>query len=224
MRTTPISAVSQINWLGNSNYETACCLQRHLSGQSQLIDSLRNQLSRQFQLVDNLQNHLPVRVHTISINSIPGIRNVLYTLHVYQACTWYTEYPSSQMQILESFGKQIEWEHKFAQGKYDVDLLGRAFDFKRFFTTSFELRAVDRSVFCHLSPRPVPPVPIPITSSPPSPLSKPPRSSRLRVLFLVSFDEHLAIDRPVRPCSRLACCCRLRLLHRCYTSSWHTIT
>ena len=39
---------------------------------------------------------------------------------------------------------------------YDVDLLGL---FLRFFTTSFELRAVDRRVFCHLSPRPAPPAP-----------------------------------------------------------------
>ena len=39
---------------------------------------------------------------------------------------------------------------------YDVDLLGL---FLRFFTTSFELRAVDHSVFCHLSPRPAPPAP-----------------------------------------------------------------
>ena len=43
--------------------------------------------------------------------------------------------------------------------KYDVDLLGPTFDILRFFTTSFELRAVDRSLFCHLSPRPAPPVP-----------------------------------------------------------------
>ena len=34
---------------------------------------------------------------------------------------------------------------------YDVDLLGL---FLRFFTTSIDLRAVDRSVFCHLSARP----------------------------------------------------------------------
>ena len=39
---------------------------------------------------------------------------------------------------------------------YDVDLLGL---FLRFFTTSFELRAVDRSAFCHISPRPSPPAP-----------------------------------------------------------------
>ena len=34
---------------------------------------------------------------------------------------------------------------------YDVDLLGTL---ERFFRTSFELRAVHASVFCHLSPRP----------------------------------------------------------------------
>ena len=43
--------------------------------------------------------------------------------------------------------------------EYDVDLMGPAFDFLRFFTTSVELRAVDRSVFYNLSPRPAPPAP-----------------------------------------------------------------
>ena len=38
-------------------------------------------------------------------------------------------------------------------------LLRPALDFLRFFTTSFELRAVDRSVYCHLSPSPPPAVP-----------------------------------------------------------------
>ena len=40
-----------------------------------------------------------------------------------------------------------------------MDPLGPAFDFLRFLTTSFELRAVDRSVFRHLLPRPAPPAP-----------------------------------------------------------------
>ena len=40
--------------------------------------------------------------------------------------------------------------------EYDVDLLGR---FLRFFPTSFELRAVDRSVFYDLSLGPAPPAP-----------------------------------------------------------------
>ena len=37
--------------------------------------------------------------------------------------------------------------------EYDADLLRPAFEFLRFFATSFELCAVNRSVFCHLSPR-----------------------------------------------------------------------
>ena len=66
---------------------------------------------------------------------------------------------------------------------YDVDLLGL---FLRFFTTSFELRAVDRSAFCHLSPRPAPPAPQSLSHDlrRHRSLSKPPPSSRLRVLFL----------------------------------------
>ena len=43
--------------------------------------------------------------------------------------------------------------------EYDVDLLGPACDFLRFFTTSFDLRAVGRSVFCQIYPRPSPPAP-----------------------------------------------------------------
>ena len=45
--------------------------------------------------------------------------------------------------------------------KDHVYLLGRAFDFSRFFTTSFEFCAVDRNVFYHLSPRPAPPLLLP---------------------------------------------------------------
>ena len=41
--------------------------------------------------------------------------------------------------------------------EYIVDLLGPAFNFSRLFTTTFEFRVIDRSVFCHLSPRPVAP-------------------------------------------------------------------
>ena len=40
-----------------------------------------------------------------------------------------------------------------------MHLPGPAFDFLRFFTKRFELLTVDRSVFCHLSPRPAPPAP-----------------------------------------------------------------
>ena len=36
---------------------------------------------------------------------------------------------------------------------------GPAGTFLRFLTTSFELRAANRSVFCHLLPRPAPPAP-----------------------------------------------------------------
>ena len=51
-------------------------------------------------------------------------------------------------------------EIKVAQGMdYDVYLLGLAFGSLRFFTTSLEIRAVDRSVFYDLSARPAPPAP-----------------------------------------------------------------
>ena len=40
-----------------------------------------------------------------------------------------------------------------------VDPVGPAFIFLRFFTTSFKLRAVDRSAFYHLSPGLAPPPP-----------------------------------------------------------------
>ena len=77
--------------------------------------------------------------------------------------------------IVESFGKKWKQRKKCSRDdfhggcfqesenrekqissgiKCNVDLLGLALDFSRFFTTSFELLAADRSVFCHLSPRP----------------------------------------------------------------------
>ena len=56
--------------------------------------------------------------------------------------------------VLPGFGNFIKTN--LLREKKDVDLLGPAFDFLRFFT-SFELRAVDRSVFCHPSPRSAPP-------------------------------------------------------------------
>ena len=71
---------------------------------------------------------------------------------------------------------------------------------------------------------------IPITQSPPSPLSKPPPSSRFACpIFCVRRDERLSIDRPVCPffawLASSCCCCWLRLIHRCcYTSSRHIIT
>ena len=56
-------------------------------------------------------------------------------------------------------------------------------------------------------------------------LSKPPPSSRFRVLFFVScvMSIYLSIDLPV-PQFRVTCCCWLRLLCCCYTSSRHIIT
>ena len=41
--------------------------------------------------------------------------------------------------------------------EYIMDLPGPAFNLSRLFTTTFEFRVIDRSVFCHLSPRPVAP-------------------------------------------------------------------
>ena len=61
-------------------------------------------------------------------------------------------------------------------------------------------------------------------------LSKPPPSSRLRVLYFVScvVSIHLSIDLSVLIFSpgllAAASCCWLRLLYRCYTSSRHIIT
>ena len=56
------------------------------------------------------------------------------------------------------------------------------------FSQRFELRAVDRSVFCHIFAEACfSSSSIPISQSPPSTLSKPPPSSRLGVLFFVSF-------------------------------------
>ena len=73
-------------------------------------------------------------------------------------------------------------------GEHDVDLLEPAFDFLRFFSTSFEPRAVDRSVFCHLSPRPAPPPPQSLSHNrrhhPPS--RRPARGCVSYFLFFVS--------------------------------------
>ena len=70
---------------------------------------------------------------------------------------------------------------------------------------------------------------IPITQSPPSPLSKPPPSSRLRVLFFVScvMSIYLSIDLTVHFSPGLlaaSCCCWLRLLYHCYMSSRQILT
>ena len=60
---------------------------------------------------------------------------------------------------------------------------------------------------------------IPITHSPPSPLSKPPPSSKLRV-FSVRRDEHLSIDRPVIFYASPAAAAGFV----CYSSGHHIIT
>ena len=67
---------------------------------------------------------------------------------------------------------------------------------------------------------------IPITQSPPSPLSKPPPSSRLSVLFFVScvMSIYQSIDPSVHFFSpgllaANCCCCLRRLLYICYISS-----
>ena len=59
-------------------------------------------------------------------------------------------------------GASMSWKFvksTFSQGIWRGSVLAPAFDFLRLFATSFELRAVDNSVFCHLSPRLAPPAP-----------------------------------------------------------------
>ena len=65
--------------------------------------------------------------------------------------------------------------------EYEVDLLGPAFDFLRFFTTSFELRAVDCGVFCPLSPRPVLDVLTPLSDCRQEPVEKMERRYRIGI-------------------------------------------
>ena len=85
-------------------------------------------------------------------------------------------------------------------------------------TTSFELRAVDRSAFCHLSPRPAPPAPQSLTHILRRHFFQ--AAAQLEVacpFFCVLRDEHLSIDRPVSPLfawPASSCCCWLRLLYR----------
>ena len=81
-------------------------------------------------------------------------------------------------------------------GEHDVDLLEPAFDFLRFFSTSFEPRAVDRSVFCHLSPRPAPPAPQSHIISAALRVAALLQVSSL--IFCVLRDERLRIDRSIR--------------------------
>ena len=81
--------------------------------------------------------------------------------------------------------------------EYEVDLLGFVYDFTQL--NSFELRAVDRSVFCHLSPRPAPPTPQSLSHNfrcHGSPSRRPPRGVACPI-FGVLRDEHLSIDQPV---------------------------
>ena len=102
---------------------------------------------------------------------------------------------------------------------HDVDLLGLFLRIS--LTTSFELRAVDRSVFCHLAPRPAPPAP----QSPShnlrrhrSPSRRPARGC-VSFFFCVLRDEHLSIDLSVFAWPACSFCCWLRRLYRCYTCS-----
>ena len=106
-----------------------------------------------------------------------------------------------------------------------MDLLGL---FLRFCTTSFELRAVNRSVFCHLSPRPAPPAPQSLShniSRHRSPSRRPARGCVS--CFCVLRDEYnLSVDRTICPFFAWlasSCCCWLRLPYRCYTCSRHII-
>ena len=83
--------------------------------------------------------------------------------------------------------------------EHDVDLLGPSFYFFRFFTTSFELRVVDRSVFCHLLPRPAPPAPQSLSHNLCRHSSPRRRPARGCVLFFVScvMTIYLSIDLSV---------------------------
>ena len=85
-----------------------------------------------------------------------------------------------------------------------MDLLGPTFDFLPFLT-SFKLRAVDRSVFRHLSPRPAPPAPQSLLQI--SAVTSLQAAVQLEVacfIFCILRDKHLSIDRPVSPFFRLA--------------------
>ena len=93
---------------------------------------------------------------------------------------------------------------------------GPAFDVVPIFARSFELRAVDRNVFYHLLPGLAPTGSSTlITSSPPLPPSKPPRSG-LRIFFFRSCVMSIYYSYTATCLCRLACCC--------YTSSRHIIT
>ena len=129
-------------------------------------------------------------------------------------CSWW---------VLPGFGNLL---NQICSGVYDVDLLGL---FLRFFTTSFELRAVDRSVLCHLSPRPAPPAPQSLSHNLRRHRSPSRRPARGRVpYFFVScvMSIYLSIDLSVyfSPGLLAAAAGWLCLLCRCYNSSRHIIT
>ena len=106
-------------------------------------------------------------------------------------------------------------------------MLGPAFDlFLILITSSFELRAVYRSVLCHLSPRPVPPAPQSLSHNLRRRCSSSMRQARRWVYYFLcsARNDRLSIDRSVCPLVRLARGCSRRLLYRCSTSSRHIIT
>ena len=77
---------------------------------------------------------------------------------------------------------------------------GPAGTFLRLFTTNFELRVVDRSVFCHFSPIHAPPAPQSLSHNLRHHRSTSRRPARGACpIFRVLRDEHLYIDRPVCP-------------------------
>ena len=78
-----------------------------------------------------------------------------------------------------------------------MDLLGPAFNFSRLFTTTFEFRVIDRSVFCHLSPRPVPPANQSLSHNLQRHRSPSRGPARGCVSLCVLRDGHLSIDLSV---------------------------
>ena len=84
----------------------------------------------------------------------------------------------------------------FSGNTYDVHLPGPAFDFLRFFTKRFKLRAVDRSVLYHLSPRPAPSAPQSLSHNLRRHLSPSLRPARGCVSYFLCVlrDEHQSIS------------------------------
>ena len=102
---------------------------------------------------------------------------------------------------------------------YDVDLLGLFF--RIFHNTVRPSCGRPRCVLPPFAETCSSSSSIPITQSPPSPLSTPPPRSRLRVLFFMScvMSIYLSIDLSVHFLPGLledaCCCCWVRLLYRC---------